>query len=47
MPVYKIRNEMPVSEFIGWINYFRKAAEGPEPLDLTAMSPDDMKRMFG
>lgn len=46
MPVYKIKEEMPLYEFLGWLRYFNQDDE-EEPIDLTEATPDDLERMFG
>lgn len=45
MPVYQIKREMPLDEFIGWMRYFNKDGE-PKLTDLTQMSPDQLAAMF-
>jgi hypothetical protein len=46
MPVYKIRKEMPLYEFIGWLRYFN-GGDKPAPVDLTTVGKDQLARMFG
>lgn len=50
MPVYQIKAEMPLSELIGWCRYFdQRTAKvaAPPPLELAAMSKEDLKKAFG
>jgi len=44
MPVYKIKSEMPLEEFMGWLNYYGKSAQ---PTDLTSLNSDQVAAMFG
>ena len=46
MPVYKLREEMPLSEMLGWIRYIKSKGE-EKPLDVTELSEDQLKEMFG
>jgi hypothetical protein len=45
MPVYKIRQEMPLHEFIGWLRHFN-GGEKETPIDLTSIGKADVARMF-
>jgi hypothetical protein len=50
MPVYKIMEEMPLSELIGWCRYFEKRNNptyGEPVLELASMSKEDLKKAFG
>lgn len=46
MPVYKIRQEMPLYEFIGWLRHFNGKSEDV-PMDLSSVKKEDLARMFG
>jgi hypothetical protein len=46
MPVYQIRKEMPLYEFIGWLRHFN-GGEKPAPVDLTNIGKEQLARMFG
>jgi len=45
MPIYKLKDEMSLREFIGWIRYI----QGPKskPIDLNNASQDELARLFG
>jgi hypothetical protein len=54
MPVYKIKEEMPLSELIGWCRYFEKKnnpnpafGNGAPVFELASMSKEDLKKAFG
>lgn len=49
MTVAQLESTMGYPEFLGWVQFFAQQHEGPaepEPLDLTAASPDAVRAMF-
>lgn len=44
-PVYRLKTEMPMREFMGWLRYMQKPAE--KPVDLATAGAEDLARMFG
>lgn len=43
-PVYRIKAEMPLEEFIGWLRHLNRQ---DEPVDLTKMDESQIAKMFG
>jgi len=45
IPVYKIRQEMPLSELLGWIHYIQNKGK-ERPIDVTSYDPKQLEEMF-
>lgn len=45
MPVYRMKAEMPMKEFIGWIQYMQGPKE--KPIDLNNVTNDELAKLFG
>ncbi len=45
LPIYRLKAEMPMREFMGWLKYMQKPAE--KPVDLATAGAEDLARMFG
>lgn len=45
LPIYRLKAEMPMCEFMGWLRYMQKPAE--KPVDLATAGAEDLARMFG
>lgn len=45
LPIYRLKAEMPMREFMGWLKYMQKPAE--KPVDLATAGVEDLARMFG
>lgn len=45
LPIYRLKAEMPMREFMGWLKYMQKPAE--KPVDLANAGAEDLARMFG
>lgn len=45
LPIYRLKAEMPMREFMGWLRYMQKPAE--KPVDLATAGAEDLARMFG
>jgi hypothetical protein len=41
MPVYKIKDEMPLSELIGWLNHFKRSSKPKQ------QTPEEVLMAFG
>jgi hypothetical protein len=44
-PIYRLKAEMPMKEFVGWIKYINGPVE--KPVDLANISRDELERLFG
>lgn len=45
MPVYKILEEMPLKEFLGWLRYYQNKNK-PEEIDITQLTQDQLEGLF-
>lgn len=48
IPVYVLKRDMPMHEFLTWVRRLQKPeAAGPEPLDLEHATPAQLQALFG
>jgi len=45
MPVYKILEEMPLKEFLGWLRYYQNKNK-PKAIDVTEFTPEQLSGLF-
>lgn len=46
MPVYKLKQEMPLAELMGWIQFIREKGK-ERPIEIAELPPEKLKEMFG